>query len=54
MVFLQLDVYRKQKTKEYVKFLALKVLAVVSEISVTGAYKRVLKQYLTEKQNDYL
>ena len=27
---------------------------VIYKISVVGAYKRVIKQYLTGKQNDYL
>ena len=35
--------YRKQKTKEYVKFLAQKVVAVVQEIYVVVAYERVFE-----------
>ena len=46
--------YRKLKTKEYIKFLAQKVVAVALEIKVVVTYERVLKQCLTEKQKDYL
>ena len=35
--------YRKQKTKEYVKFLAQKMVAVVQEIYVVVAYERVFE-----------
>ena len=35
--------YRKQKTKEYVKFLAQKVVAVALEIQVVVAYERVFE-----------
>ena len=46
--------YRKQKTKEYIKFLAQKVVTVALEIKVVVTYERVLKQCLTEKQKDII
>ena len=46
--------YQKLKTKEYIKFLAQKVVAVALEIKVVVTYERVLKQCLTEKQKDDL
>ena len=35
--------YRKQKTKEYIKFLAQKVVAIALEIQVVVAYERVFE-----------
>ena len=46
--------HQEQKTKEYVKFLALKVEAIVLNIWEVVAYERVLKHYSTEEQNSYL
>ena len=44
--------YGKQKRKEYVKFLALKVIAFGNLSS--GRSREFMKQYLTEKQSGYL
>ena len=46
--------HQEKKTKEYVKFLALKVVAIDLNTWEVVAYERVLKQYSTEKQNSCL
>lgn len=46
--------YQKQNTKGYVKFLALKVVAVAKNIWEVVAYERVLKRYLIETKRLFI
>ena len=43
MIICRVVAYPKQKTKEYIKFLAQKVVAVALEIYVVVAYERVFE-----------